>query len=46
MFGNHLGRIDVEAHPFRAEAQHDGKVIHMSEWRRSHPKADEQRRVD
>ncbi|MCO6056049.1 DUF3301 domain-containing protein [Pseudomonas sp. MOB-449] len=48
MFGNHLGRIDLEAHPFEADAQapHAGKVIHLNEWRRNHPKPDEQRRVD
>lgn len=48
MFGNHLGRIDVEAHPFRSELEleQDDKVIHMNEWRRNHPKPDEQRRVD
>lgn len=46
MFGNHLGRIDLEPHPFQSESQQEGKVIHMTEWRRSHPKPDEQRRVD
>ncbi|BAN51352.1 DUF3301 domain-containing protein [Metapseudomonas resinovorans] len=46
MFGNHLGRIDLEAHPFHADAQHEGKVVVLNEWRRNHPRPDEQRRVD
>lgn len=46
MFGQQLGRIELQAHPFQAQAQHDSKVIQMTEWRRTHPKADEQRRVD
>ena len=46
MFGNHLGGIELEAHPFAAPTTRDDKVIHMNEWRRSHPKPDEQRRVD
>ena len=46
MFGQRLGRIELQAHPFQAQPQHEGKVIQMTEWRRTHPKADEQRRVD
>lgn len=46
MFGQQLGRIELDAHPFRAPPALDDKVIQLDDWRRSHPKADEQRRID
>jgi hypothetical protein len=46
MFGQQLGRIELDAHPFQAPAAFDDKVIQLDDWRRNHPKAPEQRRID
>ncbi|WP_068828848.1 DUF3301 domain-containing protein [Pseudomonas sp. BMS12] len=46
MFGQRPGRIELQAHPFEAQAQTDDKVIQLDTWRRTHPKSDEQRRAD
>ena len=35
MFGAHVGRIELEAHPFRAPAEPpSGQVIQLDDWRR------------
>jgi hypothetical protein len=46
MYGRHYGAIELQAHPFQAPAQHDDRVIRLEDWRRSHPRPDDQRRVD
>lgn len=46
MFGQRPGRVELDAHPFQAEHDDDHKVIRLDDWRRSHPRADEQRKVD
>lgn len=46
MFGQAPGTIELDAHPFHAPEPLDGKVIQLDDWRRSHPKPDEQRRAD
>ena len=46
MYGRQLGAIELAAHPFQAPPPHDDKVIRLDDWRRDHPKGDEQRRVD
>lgn len=46
MFGQRPGPISLQAHPFQAPAPTDGKVIQLDDWRRTHPKPSEQRRVD
>ncbi|MDX5371856.1 MAG: DUF3301 domain-containing protein [Pseudomonadaceae bacterium] len=46
MFGQRPGRIELDAHPFQAQEADDAKVIRLDDWRRDHPKGDEQRRVD
>ena len=46
MFGQRPGRIELDAHPFHAAGADDAKVIRLDDWRREHPKGDEQRRVD
>lgn len=35
MFGGHVGRIELEAHPFRAPAESpSGQIIQLDDWRR------------
>ncbi|BBP86309.1 hypothetical protein TUM18999_60970 [Pseudomonas tohonis] len=46
MFGNHGGRIELDAHPFQPPVASEGNVIQISDWRRSHPRPDEQRHVE
>lgn len=46
MFGQQPGRIELDAHPFQAPAALDDKVIQLADWRRTHPKDNEQRRID
>ena len=46
MYGRHPGAIELQAHPFATPAADDGKVIQLDDWRRSHPRLDDQRRVD
>jgi hypothetical protein len=46
MFGQRPGRVELQAHPFNVPPADDAKVIHLADWRREHPKSDEQRRVD
>jgi hypothetical protein len=46
MYGRHYGGIELQAHPFHAPPQLDDKVIQLDDWRRSHPRPDDQRRVD
>ena len=46
MYGRQFGGIELQAHPFHAAPQQDDKVIQLDDWRRSHPRPDDQRRVD
>ncbi|WP_043312005.1 DUF3301 domain-containing protein [Pseudomonas sp. ML96] len=46
MYGRQLGSIELQAHPFHEPAPHDDKVIQLDDWRRSHPRPDDRRRVD
>jgi len=46
MYGRQFGGIELQAYPFRAPPQLDDKVIQLDDWRRSHPRPDDQRRVD
>jgi len=46
MYGRRFGGIELQAHPFHAPPQQDDKVIQLDDWRRSHPRPDDQRRVD
>lgn len=46
MFGPRPGPIEMDPHPFRAPPADDGRVIQLDDWRRTHPRSDEQRRVD
>jgi hypothetical protein len=46
MYGRQFGGIELQAHPFQAPPQLDDKVIQLDDWRRSHPRPDDQRRVD
>lgn len=52
MFGQHLGSIQLDPHPFpaaepapvaRTVMPTDAKVIQLADWRRSHPRPDERR---
>ncbi|MDG9923366.1 MULTISPECIES: DUF3301 domain-containing protein [unclassified Pseudomonas] len=46
MYGRQFGGIELQAHPFQAPPPLDDKVIQLDDWRRSHPRPDDQRRVD
>ena len=46
MYGRQYGGIELQAHPFQVVPQQDDKVIQLDDWRRSHPRPDDQRRVD
>lgn len=46
MYGRHLGSIELEPHPFQPPSPADDKVIQLDDWRRSHPRPNDQRRVD
>lgn len=40
MFGQHLGQIELDAHPFSASAEDAAKpanVVHLNEWRQRPP---------
>ena len=49
MFGYHLGRIQMDPHPFQAPREPEvvaSNVIQLDTWRRNHPRQDEQRQVE
>lgn len=37
MFGQQLGHIELDAHPHQTTAQDSANVVHIAEWKRSHP---------
>jgi hypothetical protein len=46
MFGQHLGRIELAAHPCKTPMAESPQVIELEQWRSSHSKADAQRHQD
>lgn len=37
MFGRQVARVEVDAHPHQPSAAESANVVHIADWKRSHP---------